>query len=44
LWLEVNRPRLPATWENATRRSGGRHLLFDHWPGLRNSASKIGLV
>jgi hypothetical protein len=39
-WFHVNRPRLPATWENATR-SGGRHLFFEHHPGFRNSAGKI---
>src|SRR5215472_7539723 len=40
LWLDANRPRVPITWENATR-SGGRHILFKHLPGLRNSSGKI---
>lgn len=39
-WFEANRARLPLTREHRTR-SGGRHLLFCHAPGLRNSASRI---
>jgi len=39
-WLDANRARLPSTWENATR-SGGRHTLFEHLKGLRNSNSRI---
>jgi hypothetical protein len=39
-WLDTNRHWLPATWENETR-SGGRHLLFEHLQGLRNSTGKV---
>ena len=39
-WLEANRHRLPAATVHATR-SGGWHYLFQHHPGLRNSASRI---
>ena len=41
-WLDHNSGRLPLTRTHETR-SGGRHLFFQHRPGLRCSTSKIGL-
>ena len=38
-WLDRNADRLPPARMHETR-SGGRHLIFQHWPGLRCSASK----
>jgi Bifunctional DNA primase/polymerase, N-terminal len=40
VFWNANRNRLPATRLHRTR-SGGIHALFQHRPGLRNSASKI---
>lgn len=39
-WLAVHRERLPPTREHVTR-SGGRHLVYRHREGLRNSQSVI---
>ena len=39
-WLDEVWDRLPPTRAHATR-SGGRHLLWKHAEGLRNSASRI---
>ena len=39
-WEEPNAHRLPKTREHRTQ-SGGKHLLFRHVPGVRNTASKI---
>ena len=41
-WFGRNRNRLPLTRMHQTR-SGGRHLFFQHQPGLRCSTSKIEL-
>jgi Bifunctional DNA primase/polymerase, N-terminal len=42
-WEQVNAPRLPKTRTHETK-SRGRHLLFLHAPGVRNSASKKSLA
>ena len=39
-WFEAHRSRLPATRVHRTR-SGGVHVLFRHFIGLRSSAGKI---
>src|SRR5262245_5971299 len=38
-WLDANRNRLPLTREHQTPR--GRHLLFKHSDGLRNSVGRV---
>jgi Bifunctional DNA primase/polymerase, N-terminal len=40
-WEDANQHRLPETRVHQSQ-SGGRHLLFRHSPGVRNSASRIG--
>ncbi len=40
VWWQENRHRLPATRTHRTR-SGGLHLLFRHFPGLRCSTARI---
>jgi len=42
-WEQANLHRIPETRIHQTR-SGSRHLLFIHAPGVRNSASKKGLA
>jgi hypothetical protein len=39
--LEDRHGLLPQTWRVRTG-SGGQHVFFQHWPGLRNSAGRIG--
>ena len=39
-WLERHSPSIPDTRHHATK-SGGVHLLFEHRPGLKNTASKL---
>lgn len=39
-WLAAHRDQLPLTREHETR-SGGRHLVYRHREGLRNSAKSI---
>jgi hypothetical protein len=39
-WLTKNAERIPVTRIHSTR-SGGRHILFRHREGIRNSESKI---
>ena len=39
-WLAEHKHRLPATRIHRTR-SGGLHLLFQHWQGMRCSAGRI---
>ncbi len=39
-WFKANAARLPETRQHSTR-SGGRHVLFRHLDGIRNSESKI---
>lgn len=40
-WESTNLPHMPETRIHGSR-SGGRHYLFRHEPGVRNSESKIG--
>jgi hypothetical protein len=42
-WWMAHRDELPVTRVHRTR-SGGLHLLFQHAPGMRCSASRIGYV
>jgi hypothetical protein len=43
MWEEANKHRLPDTRIHTTLQ-GGRHYLFLHAPGVRNSASKVQLA
>ena len=43
VWEQANTHRLPETRSHQSQ-SGGRHLLFHHAPGVRNSASKLTLA
>ncbi len=40
-WEDANQHRLPETRVHQSQ-NGGRHLLFRHAPGVRNSAGRIG--
>lgn len=40
-WLAAHGAHLPPTWHHQTR-SGGRHIVFQHRPGLRNSVGQRG--